>query len=257
MKPLPRIVRESFVAGVLALFATAAIAGGGGNDLPSPLVPFEAEYQLTDGSSRVGSAVFGLEPADGGWRYYSRVKPEGLYALLIGKVSDSTLLEVHDSGLRPLRFRHQGSKSDERIEVEFDWAAGEARVSGPERNDTLPLEPGTHDQFSAMLALTLALAGDEDRLELPTIDDEGEAEPLVFERAGQESITVPLGTWDTIRVRRIRENSKRETESWLAPELDWVPVRIDQRKKGELVARLELIGLNGEKADLSNEPSGR
>lgn len=249
---MPRIVHRLVAAALPGLFAAAAIAGG--NGLPSPLMPYEAEYQLTDGSSRVGSAVMGLEPAGGGWRYYSRVKPEGLFALFVGKVSDSTLLEVYRGGLRPLRYRHDGGDKEKQIEVEFHWGAGEARVSGPQGNATLPLEPGSHDQFSAMLAVILAFSGDKERLELPSIDDEGEAEPLVFELAGRESIEVPLGTWDTIHVRRIRENSKRETESWLAPELDWVPVRIDQRRKGELVARLELVGLNGETADLSEAP---
>lgn len=251
MKPLPRIVHRFAVAALACLFAGVAAAGGSG--LPSPLMPYEAEYHLTDGSSRVGSAVMGLEPTGESWRYYSRVKPEGVFALFVGKVSDSTLLEVHDGNLRPLRYRHDGGEKDEQIEVEFHWSEGEARVSGPKRNAVLPLEPGTHDQFSAMLAVILALADDRKRFELPSIDDEGEAEPLVFEHAGRETIEVPLGTWETVHVRRIRENSKRETETWLAPELDWVPVRIDQSKDGELVARLELVGLNGEKADTSVE----
>lgn len=251
---MPRIVRDAFAA-LLTLLAATAVAGGG--ELPAPLTPFQAEYRLTDGSSRVGRAEIGLEPVREGWRYYSRVKPEGLYALLVGDVSDTAWLEVHGGGLRPLRFRHHGSEKDERIEVEFDWAAGEARVDGPEADTALPLEPGTHDQFSAMLAVILAFADGRDRLELPSIDDDGKAEPLVFEQAGRESIEVPLGTWKTVHVRRIRENSKRETETWLAPELGWVPVRIDQRKKGELVARLELIGLNGEKADLTTEAPPR
>lgn len=248
---MPAIVRDA-CAILLALLAATATAGGG--ELPAPLTPFQAEYRLTDGTSRVGRAEIGLEPVREGWRYYSRVKPEGLYALLVGEVNDTARLEVHGNGLRPLRFRHDGSDKDERIEIEFDWAAGEARASGPKADRTLPLEPGTHDQFSAMLAVILAFADGQEQLELPSIDDDGELEPLVFQRAGRESIEVPLGTYKAVHVRRIRENGKRETDTWLAPELGWVPVRIDQRKKGELVARMELIGLNGEKADTTEAP---
>lgn len=237
----------SAAAGLL-LFAASAVAGGGG--LPAPLQPFEAEYRLTDGSARLGRATLALEPARDGWRYHSRVEPEGLLALLAGEVQDEAVLEAHGGGLRPLRFRH--AEDDGRLAVDFDWAAGEARVSG-RREATLPLEPGTHDQFSAMLAVIRAFAAGEKRLQLPSIDDEGEREPLVFEHAGRARIEVPLGSYDTIHVRRIREHSKRETETWLAPELNWVPVRIDQSRKGKLVARMELIGLNGERADLSVE----
>ena len=249
MRKLPRILRD--LLGLLALVGTTAVAGGAG--LPAPLEPFEARYLLTDGSARVGQASTGLEPTAEGWRYYSRVKPEGLYALLAGNIEDTAWLETHGDALRPVRFEHVGSEPGERVTVEFDWQAGQARVTAPEREATLPLEAGTHDQFSAMLAVIHAFADGRERLELPSIDDEGEAEPLVFEHAGSASITVPLGTYETIHVRRVRKDSKRETESWLAPALDWVPVRIDQRRKGELVARMELIGLNGQMADLTEE----
>lgn len=250
MKPLPR-TPPSLAAAMLALASAVCVAGG--NALPKPLEPFEARYLLTDGSARVGHADIGLEPASEGWRYYSRVEPEGLYALLADPVEDAAWLEAHGDTLRPLRFRHVGSKRDERITVQFDWQAGEARASTPEGETSLPLEPGTHDQFSAMLAVIQAFANGRRRLELPSIDDEGKTKPLVFEHAGTPSVTVPLGTYETVRVRRVRKNSKRETETWLAPSLGWVPVRIEQRKKGELVARMELIGLNGEMADLTEE----
>lgn len=250
MKPLPRIARD-LAATLLVLASASTVAAG--NGLPEPLAPFEARYLLTDGSTRVGSADIGLEPVNEGWRYHSRVKPEGLYALLAGPVEDTTWLEKHDDGLRPVRFEHVGSEPGEEITVQFDWRSGRALVSGPDGETSMPLAPRTHDQFSAMLAVIQAFADGQQRLELPSIDNEGEAEPLVFEHAGTTPVTVPLGTYETVHVRRVRENSKRETESWLAPSLGWVPVRIEQRKKGKLVARMELIGLNGEMADLTEE----
>jgi len=241
-----------------ALFLLAALgappaAAGGDAGLPQPLTPFEASYRVTDGSSRLGRAEFGLERVDAGWRYYSRVKPEGLYALLLGEARDTAVLEVHGDTLRPLRFTHDEDGDEDDIRIEFDWNAGQARVFDQDGERTLALAPGMHDQFSAMLVVMQAFAAGRDRLRLPSIDDGGEAEPLTFERVGTTSLETPLDSFDTVHVRRVRENSKRETESWLAPDAGWIPVRIDQRRKGELVARMELIGLNGERADLSAE----
>lgn len=246
-RPKPHV--RNALALLLACAAGPLVAGESG--LPRPLAPFAATYQVTDGSSRVGRAEFGLEPAEHGWRYHSRVKPEGLYALLLGKVEDTAWLETHGDGLRPLRFVHDEDGREDDVRMDFDWATGQALIERSGNNRTLTLEPGMHDQFSAMLAVMQAFAAGRQRLELPSIDDDGTAEPLVFVRGESVSVETPSGTFDAVHVRRVRENSKRETESWLAPSLGWIPVRIDQRKKGELVARMELIGLNGDNADLS------
>lgn len=246
-RPKPRV--RSALALLLACAAGPLAAGGSG--LPQPLAPFTASYQVTDGSSRVGRAEFGLEPAKSGWRYHSRVKPEGLYALLIGEAEDTAWLETHGNGLRPLRYIHDEDGKEDDVRMTFDWAADQALVEHGDNKRTLALEPGTHDQFSAMLAVMQAFANGQQRLELPSIDDDGTAEPLVFVRDETVSVKTPFGSFDAVHVRRVRENSKRETESWLAPSIGWIPVRIEQRKKGELVARMELIGRNGDNADLS------
>lgn len=240
-------------AALLLLAALPALAGG--NRLPAPLAPFEAEYRVGNGSMRVGRTLLRLEPHARGWRYESVTEAEGLLALFVdGPVVERTLLEAHGDGLRPLQYRHREPDGDTR--VRFDWAAGEARADTPDGARTIPLEPGTRDQFSAMLAVMQALAAGDTEVRFPGIDDEGEREPLVFVAEGRETIEVPLGRYDTVRVRRIRDG-KRSTVTWLAPELGWLPVRVEQRKRGDLVARLELTALNGEEAEPERPPGRR
>lgn len=243
MSRLPRRTHSAVV--LLLLAALPALAGG--NGLPAPLAPFEAEYRVGRSGMQVGRTSVRLEAHDRGWRYESVTEAQGLLALFVdGPVVERTLLEAHADGLRPLEYHHREPDGDAR--VRFDWAAGEARVDTPGGGRAVPLEPGTRDQFSAMLAVMQALAAGETEVRFPGIDDEGEREPLAFVAEGRESIEVPLGRYDTVRVRRIREG-KRTTVTWLAPELDWLPVRVEQRRRGDLVARLELAALNGEEAE--------
>lgn len=232
-------------AALLLLAALPVWAGGDG--LPAPLAPFEAEYRVGRSGMEVGRARVRLEPHARGWRYESVTEAQGLLALFVdGPVVERTLLEAHGDGLRPLEYHHREPDSDAR--VRFDWGAGEARVDSPDGARTIPLEPGTRDQFSAMLAVMQALAAGDTEVRFPGIDDEGEREPLAFVAEGRETIEVPLGRYEVVRVRRIREG-KRTTVTWLAPELDWLPVRVEQRRRGDLVARLELDALNGEEAE--------
>jgi hypothetical protein len=91
----------------------------------------------------------------------------------------------------------------------------------------------------------VALEAGERSVTFPGISDDGKSEPLHFERAGTESLTVPHGKYDTIQVDR-QHKSDRVTTTWLAPELGWLPVRVEQREDGELVARLNLTDLTRE-----------
>jgi hypothetical protein len=254
MYRLPRHLRSVAAALLLALVA-AAPARAGGTELPAPLAPFTAEYRLGNGSFRVGTSTLRLEPHARGWRYESVTEAEGLLALFVdGPVVERTLLGPHAGRLRPLEYHHLEPDGDTR--VLFDWAAGEARAHTPDGVRTIALAPDTHDQFSVMLAVMQALAAGRDEVRLPGIDDEGEREPLSFAAEARETITVPLGRYDTVRVRRIRDG-KRSTVTWLAPELGWLPVRVEQRKRGDLVARLELSALNGEEAPPERRPGRR
>lgn len=241
------------LAAILLLASAPAAAGGAA--LPEPLAPFTAEYRVTNGSMRLGTTTISLQPHAAGWRYRSVTEADGVVSLFVsGKAIESTLLEPYDGRLRPTVYDHAEPDDDDNIRVEFDWDNGTAAArDGDGDGDgggarTLELGADTVDGFSATLALIQALARGEERIRIATIDDEGKPETLEFRQTGRESIRVPFGTFDTVRVDRIRRGKDRETITWLAPELDWVAVRIDQRRDGELTGRLELTGLQGEAA---------
>lgn len=234
---------------VVCLWLSALPAFAGGNALPDPLSTFRAEYRVTNGSIKLGTTAISLQPDNGGWHYRSVTEATGLASLFVsGQAIESTRLEAHDGGLRPTAYDHTDPDEEDNVRVDFDWDARTATVRHAEGTRTLDLEADTLDGFSATLAMIQRVAREEDNIRIPTVDDEGERETLVFRQAGRESISVPFGTFDTVRVDRVRKGKKRETITWLAPELDWVAVRIDQRKDGDLSGRLELTGLKGEAA---------
>lgn len=213
--------------------------------LPAPLAPFEAEYRLGNGTMTVGTATFSLQHSSGLWRYRSVVRIDGLFSLFVDQpMRDTTWLDMRDGEFRPVIYRHENG--DENLRVVFDWPARSAHVATADGDDRrIDLEHDTRDQFSAILAVMCALAAGERGLTFPGIDDGGKAEPLRFEVTGEEQVTVPRGRYDTVRVER-RHDGDRTTITWLAPELGWIPVQVEQREEGGLVGRLTLRSLNGE-----------
>jgi hypothetical protein len=51
-------------------------------------------------------------------------------------------------------------------------------------------------------------------------------------------------------INRSATGGSRETTTWFAPSLDYLPVKIEHRKRGELVARLSLIRMKNMDNDI-------
>lgn len=224
------------------------ISSGAASDntaLPTPLTPFEAEYRVGNGTMTMATATFSLQRSSDLWRYRSVLRANGLFSLFLdGPMRETTWLDMHDGELRPVIYRHEDG--DENVRVVFDWTARSARVAtAGDDSRRIELGPDSRDQFSAILAVMCALAAGERTLAFPGIDDGGKAEPLRFEVTGEEQVTVPRGRYDTVRVERSHDDD-RTTITWLAPELGWIPVQVEQREEGELIGRLTLDSLNGD-----------
>lgn len=233
----------------MGLYLGSLPALAGGNALPEPLSTFRAEYRVTNGSIQLGTTAISLQPDNGGWHYRSVTEATGVASLFVsGKAIESTRLEPHNGRFRPTVYDHTDPDEKDNVRVDFDWGARTATVRDADGTRALDLEADTLDGFSATLAMIQRVERGAKDIRIATIDDDGEQETLVFRQAGRESISVPFGTFDTVRVDRVREGKNRETITWLAPELDWVAVRIDQRKDGDLTGRLELTDLKGEAA---------
>ncbi|MEX1081802.1 MAG: DUF3108 domain-containing protein [Halofilum sp. (in: g-proteobacteria)] len=231
-------------AAALACWLMATAAFGSPATLPGPLTPFEARYEVSNGTLRVGTASFKLTHSAGLWRYRSTLEARGLFALFAeNPMRETTWLQPHEGELRPMIYRHQ--EGEEVRRVVFDWSAGQAQVQEDGERRRIPLEPASRDQLSAILAVMVALEAGEHSVTFPGVTDDGESAPLHFERAGTESLTVAHGTYDTVRVDR-QHDDDRVTSTWLAPALAWLPVRVEQREDGELIARLNLTELTRE-----------
>lgn len=68
-------------------------------------------------------------------------------------------------------------------------------------------------------------------------------EKTPFKKSGNTKITVPAGTFDTVRVDRIHDDNGRSTSFWLAPSLDYLPVKVSQINDGKKMD-LELTKTN-------------
>jgi hypothetical protein len=75
------------------------------------------------------------------------------------------------------------------------------------------------------------------------VADGGRLKTYHFEWQGVETINIPAGTFDTVRLRRV--HGKTTTTIWCARKLNFLPVRIQQKKRGDSASVAVLESVQG------------
>lgn len=134
---------------------------------------------------------------------------------------------VGPQGLEPVRF---GDKVRSEVAAHFERDKGKVTYSANTPDEVL--QPGAQDQLSIFFQLAGMLAADPERYKPGTqmsfqAVGPRSSETWVFKLADPETITLPGGKLRTIRLGKdpVSEYDSR-AEVWLAPDLNYLPVRI-------------------------------
>jgi len=112
----------------------------------------------------------------------------------------------------------------------FDRDQG--RVVFSNNRPDAPLADGMQDRLSALVQLAALLAAQPARfppgtqLAIPTASTR-EADTWVFSVEGEEDLVLPGGTVRAVKLQRLpRREYDQKLELWLAPRMDYAPVRL-------------------------------
>jgi len=217
---------------------------------PGDIAPFEVVYEVGNHLINAGTAQLSLTQDGDLWSYSLNTTPRGLIKLAgKGKINESSTIrfEEKDGKLHMQPQTYVYRQDDERrraVDATFDWE--NKRVTHTYRGEETieNFDTPVIDRLSATLLMMNALRRDFESAELQ-IFDTGRIKAVSFTNTGTETLDTPLGKIETIRVTN--ENAaggSRQTVTWFAPSLDYVPIKIEHRKRGELVARLNLKRLD-------------
>ncbi|HEY8386490.1 MAG TPA: DUF3108 domain-containing protein [Porticoccaceae bacterium] len=126
--------------------------------------------------------------------------------------------------------RKETTSIDARSRVSVSHRKGEETV--------LDFEPGQLGPLSYQLAMAIDLgthdqAEDVDQLSY-TVIHRGRLKDYAYRIVEQDvNLDTPLGNLNTLKVERVRDDDDRRTVLWLAPDLNYLPVRLVQAEDGE------------------------
>lgn len=206
---------------------------------------FTAEYQVTKGVMSVGSTTRILhDKGNGNFVFESITKPGGIAKLFTrGKVVERSYWQLQENNLVPHEYTYQNSSDQKRdVKLLFNWQ--EFEVTNIINGDpwTMDLEENTLDKLLYQLAIMYDLSAGKNSL-IYKVADGGTMKTYDVVISGKERLAMEIGVFDTIKVVITKNN--RQTTLWCAEKLQFLPVRIEQRKEDDGPITANLIELTG------------
>ncbi len=231
-KPGMRSTRASVALLLTALVLSSASRAGGNPAAPQPvpaLTPYSANYHI-EHDSLSADARRQLQALGGDrWQLSQRA------SVLFISLEESSTLSLTNGELRPLSYRYEQSPQKKRRQhIRFDWTKGQAVTELHDKTRRSELAPRSFDKLSYQLQLRLDLL--QGRLEdggeeqLYTVIDRGRSKQYRVSRAGEETLNTAAGPLRTVKLRqqRLGKEDERETTIWLAPDWQYLLVKLER-----------------------------
>ena len=197
------------------------------NELPSPFI---AHYEAWRHDNNIGSADLSLKSSGGNFyelKYSSKVSRY----FLSDRRYETSLFSFIDGRITPIAydFKRTGTGPDKSLSAKFDAKTKTIIIKG---KDNQPWD-GEFDNQLFRIDISRQLAQEKKEFEYKFLNYRGQKRSYVIETLGKETLNLPYGSVEAIKVRVNRDSSSRQTYAWFAPSLDYVLVRLQQFKDND------------------------
>lgn len=204
---------------------------------------FSAVYVFERGRMTVGETRMQLEHTrDGIYRYTSVSEAKGFISLFVNDViREESIYQDDGRQLAPISYtyRHEGSKKNRDEQIAYDWIDGVASIDYRGHKSQAELTTGTIDMFLLQIALMNDIRDNSIDKSYRVIDN-GRVKTFHLRSDKLETINTPAGKFEAVRIEHANKNQDKRLRLWLARDLNYLPVRIEQEKRNEETLRLSL-----------------
>ena len=221
------------------IFAFTVMAGA---TVAAEIKPFTATYQIERSGDAVGEATISLHPIGGGkWKYITESKAQVF--LFAYRDTETSVVTWKGDNVIPQSFIREREYPTRltRTEQQFDWATKIENGNKDEKKQwKLLLEDDVQERHSHTLMLRRDLRAGATTMQY-RISDGGKLRYYKYIVSGEELVNTPAGEFKTLKVERDRDDDNtRQTITWFAPDLDFMPVKLRQIEDGKVQADMLL-----------------
>jgi len=208
------------------------------------LIPaFSASYTLLHKSKPVGTAIRELTYIDNTEKANSKSKSAVYHyetdiewLIFSDKRIETSTLSLENGKVTPHHYiyNREGTGRDKSYEWQYNFAEKTAMDVKKHKVINLNETDNLQDKLSYHLQNRLDLLNQPEKklFTYPVISTSGSIKNYTYQYDGEEELILPYGLVRTIRLKREVSEKKRITYAWLAPELNYLLVKLYQVKAG-------------------------
>jgi hypothetical protein len=223
------------IIAAIALTASQACA-------EAALTPHKAQYKVKI-SVLGGQLNTQLSTTPDGYVATHSIKATGMARMFArGEINESSRFGTVPTGIRPEQFESNDTLTRDKIRasIQFDWAAGTASGTVNDEVFYSAMDDLAYDRVSIQYELMSDLMNGKPSKNYILFDID-ELKTIEVRNIGTRTVSVPAGEYEAIGLQHQSVGSKRITTMWCVQELDYLPVIIEQHRKGDLKMRAILI----------------
>ena len=206
----------------------------------SDLTPHRAQYKVKIAVIS-GQLDTELRLTEAGYVAHHVIKPTGMARMLTrGTMDVSSTFTPETDGVKPVTYRAIDTiRKEPEANIRFDWATNQASGTVGDQHVLLQLDGVSHDAVSIQYELMhdLMNGGPSDTYVMFDVE---KMRVVNVRNSGRKTVETDAGSFEVIGIQHQKEGSSRVTTLWCAPELDYLPVIIEQHRKGKLNFRATL-----------------
>ena len=187
--------------------------------------PFQASYQFSYNGKNMGSATRTLSKSGNNWTYVFAAK-----AGAIASATETSHFSLNGNNIISNNFSRSSKilVHNNTMSIKFNPNAKTINTKKDDKARSFAWKSGVLDELNAELQLREDLKASGLKSSY-AIADAKEVESRRFVKQGTEKVKTSYGTFDTIKVVMKHDKPNRDTIFWLAPKLDYAPVKVSHQ----------------------------
>jgi hypothetical protein len=204
---------------------------------------YKAKVKIFGGEARMSTK----QESPGAYVFEYSIKPGSFVRLFVkGTMNETSQFTLVDGRPRTNHYVliNTIGKNPRNGEVQFDWERNVVSGNYKDKVIDMPLPENAVDRAMLHIVLMADLRHGDLR-ESYAVYDKDEFMSISVEKLGEETVKIPLGTYETVILQHTSPDGSAVGKLWCARELGYLPVLMEARDDGSKVFHAKLVELTG------------